>query len=472
MRLSWYGDTGVAVLSIWQGGRCTGTFRLPVDELPRMVDTLRRGPVGGPPELPGGPGAPDALGAGRPPARASRDGGDGYRPDQPGFPPGFEDEPGFEDVGTGYQTAAPGGGYEAYPPYGANEPYGANVSAGYLPEPADYPQSRPPAPLSQSAPPLPPPPPPPPPAQPGYGPAAPDIHPEDPLGLGYRPGDTGGYAPGDTDGYRRPGDSGGHRRPGGSGGGAGYRAGAAGGYQDGDTGGGYRDPAYQNRAGSYGAAEGRPTQPGSATGGSGYPAAPAYPAGDVPGYQAGTDTDYPQHDLAHYPDGGGGAYPPGDVTDYPAGPGRDYPHGDVRGYASGPPSRPSGSGPEPDPYHSWTGPDSGAHFESQGWPDDYPDSEDERYRHASPVPRPDARLATDSQARELAMRQISRQQQARPNRPEGSPAGSHSRAPGAAAQTPGSSTQQQPGRVPFDSAERSANRRRQPDRNAGPRRPT
>src|ERR1700735_2111113 len=44
MRVSWYGDTGVAVLSIWQAGRCTGTFRLPVDELDRMVATLRRGP--------------------------------------------------------------------------------------------------------------------------------------------------------------------------------------------------------------------------------------------------------------------------------------------------------------------------------------------------------------------------------------------------------------------------------------------
>ena len=44
MRLSWYGDTGVAVLSIWQGDRCSGTFRLPVDELDRMVGTLRRGP--------------------------------------------------------------------------------------------------------------------------------------------------------------------------------------------------------------------------------------------------------------------------------------------------------------------------------------------------------------------------------------------------------------------------------------------
>ncbi len=44
MRLSWYADTGVAVFSIWQGGRCTGTFRLPIDDLPRMIETLQRGP--------------------------------------------------------------------------------------------------------------------------------------------------------------------------------------------------------------------------------------------------------------------------------------------------------------------------------------------------------------------------------------------------------------------------------------------
>ena len=46
MRLSWYADTGVAVLSIWQGGMCTGTFRLAIDDLPRMVETLQRGPGG------------------------------------------------------------------------------------------------------------------------------------------------------------------------------------------------------------------------------------------------------------------------------------------------------------------------------------------------------------------------------------------------------------------------------------------
>lgn len=48
LRISWYADTGVAVLSIWQGGTCTGSFRLPMSDLPRMIDTLRRGPDGRP----------------------------------------------------------------------------------------------------------------------------------------------------------------------------------------------------------------------------------------------------------------------------------------------------------------------------------------------------------------------------------------------------------------------------------------
>jgi hypothetical protein len=46
MRLSWYSDTGVAVFSIWQGGMCTGTFRLPIGDLPRMIEILQRGPHG------------------------------------------------------------------------------------------------------------------------------------------------------------------------------------------------------------------------------------------------------------------------------------------------------------------------------------------------------------------------------------------------------------------------------------------
>ncbi len=45
MRLSWYAETGVAVFSIWQAGTCTGTFRLPMGELDRMIEMLRRGPA-------------------------------------------------------------------------------------------------------------------------------------------------------------------------------------------------------------------------------------------------------------------------------------------------------------------------------------------------------------------------------------------------------------------------------------------
>ncbi len=43
MRLSWYADSSVAVFSIWQGNRCTGTFRLPFGDLVRMVETLQAG---------------------------------------------------------------------------------------------------------------------------------------------------------------------------------------------------------------------------------------------------------------------------------------------------------------------------------------------------------------------------------------------------------------------------------------------
>ena len=60
MRLSWYADTGVAVFSIWQGGTCTGTFRLPIADLPRMIEALQRGPHGDAGEA-GGPHDPRAT---------------------------------------------------------------------------------------------------------------------------------------------------------------------------------------------------------------------------------------------------------------------------------------------------------------------------------------------------------------------------------------------------------------------------
>src|SRR6266536_3514487 len=67
LRISWYADTGVAVLSIWQGGTCTGSFRLPMGDLPRMIETLQRGPEGWDPPDQGSP-LPAAA-----PGRASRD---------------------------------------------------------------------------------------------------------------------------------------------------------------------------------------------------------------------------------------------------------------------------------------------------------------------------------------------------------------------------------------------------------------
>src|ERR1700748_2527505 len=57
MRLSWYANTGVAVFSIWQGGTCTGTFRLPMDELSRMVNALGQGLDDGLLQATGGQGA-------------------------------------------------------------------------------------------------------------------------------------------------------------------------------------------------------------------------------------------------------------------------------------------------------------------------------------------------------------------------------------------------------------------------------
>src|SRR5262245_26092947 len=54
LRLSWYADSAVAVFSIWQGNRCTGTFRLPLKDLARMTQVLQSGPGG--PAVTGRPG--------------------------------------------------------------------------------------------------------------------------------------------------------------------------------------------------------------------------------------------------------------------------------------------------------------------------------------------------------------------------------------------------------------------------------
>jgi hypothetical protein len=129
MRLSWYGDTGVAVLSIWQGDRCSGTFRLPADELSRMVATLQRGPDRDQP---------------------ARD-----QPDSAQF-----DSPQLARDGYGPEDGGPRDGY------GPADGYGSGSHAVSYPPPPVAPQLPPPG--------------------PGYGSPAPGIHPSDPLGLDYR----------------------------------------------------------------------------------------------------------------------------------------------------------------------------------------------------------------------------------------------------------------------------------------------
>lgn len=53
LRLSWHPDADLVVLSLWNRGTCTATFRLAAAELPGFVEVLSRG-------LPGAVPAPAA----------------------------------------------------------------------------------------------------------------------------------------------------------------------------------------------------------------------------------------------------------------------------------------------------------------------------------------------------------------------------------------------------------------------------
>jgi len=113
MRLSWYADTGVAVFSIWQAGTCTGSFRLPMSELERMIETLRRAPDGLSP-------ADDAATV-FPDSRAL-----GVWDDEEASPPGYEGSDDHRDYPPGI------GPYPAS--IGAPEYTGEHTQAYYLPE--------------------------------------------------------------------------------------------------------------------------------------------------------------------------------------------------------------------------------------------------------------------------------------------------------------------------------------------------
>lgn len=43
LRVSWHGDDGLVVLSLWDGPRCTGTVRVAAADVPTLVEALRLG---------------------------------------------------------------------------------------------------------------------------------------------------------------------------------------------------------------------------------------------------------------------------------------------------------------------------------------------------------------------------------------------------------------------------------------------
>jgi hypothetical protein len=43
LRVSWHPEADLVVLSLWTGGTCTGSFRLPAEDVPDLVDALREG---------------------------------------------------------------------------------------------------------------------------------------------------------------------------------------------------------------------------------------------------------------------------------------------------------------------------------------------------------------------------------------------------------------------------------------------
>jgi hypothetical protein len=40
LRVSWHPERDLVVLSVWQGDRCVGTFRMPVQDVPRLSGLL------------------------------------------------------------------------------------------------------------------------------------------------------------------------------------------------------------------------------------------------------------------------------------------------------------------------------------------------------------------------------------------------------------------------------------------------
>jgi hypothetical protein len=288
MRLSWYADTGVAVFSIWQGGTCTGTFRLPIADLPRMVEALQHGPRGREEGLTADETARPASHR-RGPAPSSPLDSEIATGETAVYLPagaevtGYHMEPPPHAAGRGYAEPRPGrtpGSHLAPPPAADYHPgHGRDYADGGS---GDYP-----------LPPLP----------PGFAPDSTAGYASGPHADGYRDPSSGGFGSGpDRDypadpgsrshatgyddglpaahryGGEPPADPGSYGEPGHHGSG-GYPAGSRNGGYPADSGtGGY--PSYPGEAG-YRDAPGYQDHPG----GHEYPGAPEYPGEpEYPGY--------------------------------------------------------------------------------------------------------------------------------------------------------------------------------------------
>ena len=121
MRLSWCADTGVAVFSIWQGGTCTGTFRLPIADLPRMIEALQRGPQMPDQEDRAGHDAGHASGQYGPGDYGSGDYGRTERYDAPGRDLEPEPDTGYSEPGFPAAAASNPEGYRRTGAHGRHE---------------------------------------------------------------------------------------------------------------------------------------------------------------------------------------------------------------------------------------------------------------------------------------------------------------------------------------------------------------
>jgi hypothetical protein len=73
LRVTWHPERNLVVLSVWQGDRCVGTFRMPVQDVPRLSgvlaaalgDWVDQADAGGTPPTAGGGGSgPSERGGG------------------------------------------------------------------------------------------------------------------------------------------------------------------------------------------------------------------------------------------------------------------------------------------------------------------------------------------------------------------------------------------------------------------------